>query len=107
MVKNAIYKLCSDKIMSELFESRKSGRPWQPLNFIHTLQSVYRHNLPAKDIDVDGILSKMKRQQLIIKDVDLITLTVKGKKRFKRTTQSDRDKWKREISSIVCSWLIR
>ena len=32
-------------------------------------------------------------------------MTSKGQKRLKRTSKADREKWKRELSDIVCSWI--
>jgi Mn-dependent DtxR family transcriptional regulator len=50
-------------------------------------------------------MSRMKMEGIIERNGNGTKLTSKGEKRFKRTTKSEREKWKREISDIVCRWL--
>jgi hypothetical protein len=57
--------------------------------------------------NVHWIIPKMLRDELIEKNVKIINLTSKGENRFKRTTKLIREKWKRELSSITCSWITR
>lgn len=51
------------------------------------------------------IVPKMLRDELIEKNGKLVNLTSKGENRFKRTTKLIREKWKRELSNITCSWI--
>lgn len=51
------------------------------------------------------VIPIMLRQELIQINKRVVSLTSKGKKRFKRTTKADREKWRRELSDIVCSWI--
>jgi DNA-binding PadR family transcriptional regulator len=44
---------------------------------------------------------------LIERNRKVIRLTPKGEKRFKRTTKADREKRKRELSDIICSWIAK
>lgn len=106
MVKSAIYKLCSDKIMSELQKNEKLGNICKHSDIANIIKSASNLNLLIKDINVERIISKMRSQGLVLTDSDSITLTIKGEKRLKSTSKSVRYKWKREISPIVCSWLM-
>lgn len=107
MVKNAIYKLSSDKIMSELLENKKSGRTCRLIDIPDIIKSISNLDLLMRDIKIQNIIYRMKKEELIVKVGDSIELTMKGEQRFKRTRPSEKNKWKREISPIVCSWLIR
>jgi hypothetical protein len=49
----------------------------------------------------------MLREELIKKNGKVMNLTSKGKNRLKRTTKLIREKWKRELSSITCSWIAK
>jgi hypothetical protein len=53
------------------------------------------------------IITKMLKQGLTQKNGNIINLISKGEKRFKRTTKIDREKWKREQSDIVCTWIAK
>lgn len=77
------------------------------------LTLTYDHRVMISEIDRtngDGIImdnmywiiTKMLKQGLIQKNGN-----VKGEKRFKRTTKIDREKWKRELSDIVCTWIAK
>ncbi len=57
--------------------------------------------------NVDWVIKSMLHEGTVNTDENVIDLTSMGVKRFKRTSKSDREKWKREISDIVCSWLSR
>lgn len=91
----AIYKLCSDNIMSNLYK-KKYGK-------------TIDHGTDFKDKilqdNFEQVISFMLREELIEKDGNERKLTLKGEKRFRRTTKKDISKWKREISHIVCSWI--
>jgi hypothetical protein len=103
--RKAAYKLCSDKIISMLLERGQ-------------LTLTYDHKVMISEIDRtngDGIImdnmywiiTKMLKQGLIQKNGNVINLISKGEKRFKRTTKIDREKWKRELSDIVCTWIAK
>ncbi len=104
MIKNALYKLCSDKIMSELLKNKKSGNIRKRSDIAKAIESISNLNSLTDYVNVE---SKMRIQGLVSVDSDSIALTIKGEKRLKRTSRNERDKWKREVSPIVCSWLIR
>jgi hypothetical protein len=57
--------------------------------------------------NVHQMIPKMLREELIEINRKVISLTPKGEKRFKRTTKADREKWKRELSDIICSWIAK
>jgi hypothetical protein len=86
--RKAEYKLNSDEILSKLIGNEQT-------------------NLKSRtdEIFVHWVISKMLKEQLIWKNGDVAKLTSKGKNRFKRTKKRDREKWKRELSSITCSWI--
>lgn len=93
----AIYKLCSDKIMSDLFTKKYEKTINHGLNISN---KILQDNF-------DRVISMMLREELIERDGNERKLTLKGEKRFKRTTKREISKWKREISDIVCSWIPR
>lgn len=93
--------------MSELLEIRKSEQRCRLSDFPNIIKSISNLNFLIKDIKIENIIYRMKKEELIVKVGDSIDLTIKGEQRFKRTRPSDRNKWKREISPIACSWLIR
>lgn len=101
--KKAIYKLCSDKIMSKLLEK---GRVYQRTTLVDEVKVSCDKILTEK---IDDIISRMsgRKEELIDIQIDrkVVNLTLKGEKRFKRTTKIQREKWKREISDIVCTWI--
>ena len=53
------------------------------------------------------VIPIMLREELIKKNGKVMNLTSKGKNRLKRTTKLIREKWKRELSSITCSWIAK
>lgn len=93
----AVYKLCSDKIMSDLF-AKKYGK---------TIDHGTKVSDKILEDNFERVISFMLVEELIEKDGNERKLTLKGEKRFKRTTRKDISKWKREISDIVCSWIPR
>jgi hypothetical protein len=95
----ATYKLSSDTAMSKLLENDGTSH----VNSI--IDELKNFNRNIHNHDIDWIFRRMSRQGLIMKEKESITLTLKGKKRFKRTAEHLRDKWKRELSPIVCSWI--
>lgn len=99
----AKYKLSSDTIMSKILEKNKLGLKCNRFDFPDQIMSISSNKILAQN--VDDRISEMKNEGLIVKDQGSITLALKGEKRFKRTTERDRDRWKREISDIVCSWI--
>jgi hypothetical protein len=101
----ATYKLCSDSIMSKLSERGQ-------------LTIVYDRNMKATEVvgnsndkimneNLYWVIPKMLRDELIEKNGKIINLTSKGENRFRRTTDLIREKWKRELSNITCSWITR
>jgi hypothetical protein len=103
--RKATYKLCSDKIMSELL---KKGQ--LTITYDQKLVIVEMQGSSDNKIIIDnahGVVPKMIRDELIEVNWNTISLTSKGEKRFKRTMKADREKWKRELSNIVCSWIVR
>lgn len=95
----ATYKSCSDRAMSKLLEN---GGTCHVNSIIDELKN-FNQNIHNQDFG--WIFSRMSRQGLLTKEKESIALTLKGKKRFKRTAEHLRDKWKRELSPIVCSWI--
>jgi predicted transcriptional regulator len=61
----------------------------------------------------DKIMSDLlENGQLTVEEMSnnktiMVNLTSKGKNRLKRTTKLIREKWKRELSSITCSWIAK
>ena len=104
-IKNANYKLYSDRIMSKLLEIKELRQTCQISDFVEIGNSISNGKVLTKDIDVEGIVSRMKYEELIVKNESIVMLTEGGEKRFKRTSKSDREKWKRGISNIVCTFL--
>jgi hypothetical protein len=103
--RKATYKLCSDMIMSKLLEKGQ-------------LTITYNQNTKATKIEgtsndkimienMHWIIPKMLRDELIQKNGKIVNLTSKGENRFRRTTKLIREKWKRELSNITCSWITR
>lgn len=82
MVKNAIYKLSSDKIMSELLEIRKSEQRCRLSDFPNIIKSISNLNFLIKDIKIENIIYRMKKEELIVKVGDSIDLTIKGEAAF-------------------------
>lgn len=103
-IRKARYKLCCDTILSKLLENKQLGRTCQRQSLIDEIK------LNSDKIvieNVDRVISAMLSEGLVFGVRNGIELTLKGQKRFKRTTKSERNKWKREISEIVCSWLLK
>jgi hypothetical protein len=96
--KKATYKLCSDKIISELKEKRQLTIAYDHKLIINKIEGIAIEN-PHRVIQI------MLREELIEINNKVISLTSKGEKRFKRTTKTNREKWRRELSNIVCSWI--
>jgi hypothetical protein len=99
--RKASYKLYSDKIMSKLWEKDQLTITYDDKFVINEIEDTCNKII----IDnTDRVIKKMLREELIKINKKAITLTLKGENRFKRTTKADREKWRRELSHIVCSW---
>jgi hypothetical protein len=53
------------------------------------------------------VILKMLKEELIEKNGKVVNLTFKGKNRFRRTTSAVRQKRRRELSNITCSWIAK
>jgi hypothetical protein len=100
--RKATYKLCSDGIMSKLSEK---GQLTLTDDYKITIKEINEANNSKIIMDnMDWVIPKMLKQMLIQKNGNVINLSSRGKKRLKRTTKINREKWKRELSNITCSW---
>jgi hypothetical protein len=98
--RKATYKLCSDKIMSKLLEKGQLTITYDHKFIINEIEGTSNNKIVT-----DQVIRKMLREELIEINRKVISLTLKGEKRFKRTTKADREKWRRELSDIICSWI--
>lgn len=98
--RKARYKLCSDKMMSKLLEKGPLPIIYDNKFAINEIEGICDNKLT-----IHRLIQKMLNQELIEINSNTISLTSKGEKRFKRTTKNDREKWRRELSDIVCSWI--
>jgi hypothetical protein len=82
------------------------------------LTLTYHHKVMVDEIDrtnsnkiimdnIHWVIPKMLKQGLIQKNGKVINLISKGEKHFKQTTKINREKWKRELSDIICSWIVK
>lgn len=104
-IKRATYKLCSDIIMSKLSEKGHLTIAYDQNMKTTEVEGISNDKIMMKN--VHWIIPKMLRDELIKKNGKIIGLTSKGENRFKRTTKLIREKWKRELSNIVCSWITK
>jgi hypothetical protein len=95
--RKATYKLCSDNVMSRLLERGRLTITFDHKFTINGIEGVIMDNAPL-------VIQKMLREELIKINDKVVSLTLKGEKRVKRTTKADRAKWRGELSDIVCSW---
>jgi hypothetical protein len=101
--RKAAYKLCSDKIMSRLWKKDQLTITYDEKFMINKIEGTYENKIIIDN--VDRVIKKMLREELIEINEKAMNLTLKGEKRFKRTTNAEREKWRRELSEIVCSWI--
>jgi hypothetical protein len=99
----ATYKLCSDKIMSKLLENNRLTITYDDKFVINEIEGTCNNKIIIEN--ADRVIKKMLSEKLIEINRKVISLTSKGQKRLKRTSKADREKWKRELSDIVCSWI--
>lgn len=96
--RKSIYKLYSDRIMSKLIEKGQ-------------LSLTERHIVAVEEVEMSGneenfwnniqwIMARMFREQLIEKYGNVMHLTSKGAKHYKRTSKTNREIWKRNIFEI-------
>jgi predicted transcriptional regulator len=103
--RKATYKLCSDDTMSILSEK---GQLTLTDDYKLTMNEINESNGNKIIMDnIDWVIPIMLRQRLIQIDGKIINLTLRGEKRFKRTTKFNREKWRRELSNISCSWIAK
>ena len=57
--------------------------------------------------NMNWVIPIMLKQRLIQKNEKVINLISRGEKHFKRTTKVNREKWKRELSNVACSWIAK
>jgi hypothetical protein len=93
--RKATYKLCSDNIMSKLIGK---GQP-DYKDIVDEIGWDY-----GKD-NAEWVIQRMLKEELINKNGAAISLISKGEKRYKRTTERNREKWRRELSDITSSWI--
>jgi hypothetical protein len=103
--RKATYKLCSDKIMSKLSKKGQLTITYDHKSIINEIEGTSKNKIIIDN--VHQMIPKMLREELIEINRKVISLTPKGEKRFKRTTKADREKWKRELSDIICSWIAK
>jgi hypothetical protein len=103
--RKAIYKLCSDKIMSKLLEKGQLTMTFDHKVIVDEIEGTSNNKIIMDN--VHWVILKMLKEELIEKNEKVINLTSKGGNRFKRTTKPNREKWKRELSNITCSWIAK
>lgn len=62
-------------------------------------------NIEISQQRIPRIVSKMVRARVIYGVGSRIFLTPKGENRHKRTTNTQRNVWKRESYRIICTWI--
>jgi hypothetical protein len=97
------FKLFSDKIFSKLIEKGSLEVPEDLYDLAKELKTS--SNVDISEERIPRIVPKMIRAQVIYGSGKRIFLTPKGEKRYKRTTNTQRNIWKRESYRIICSWI--
>ena len=101
--RKAAYKFYSDKIMSILMKDDHKTTTYSRISMIEKNERSF-NDKDIKDF-IHWVILRMLKEELIVKNGELINLTLRGKNRFKRTTNIIRQKWRRELSTITCSWI--
>jgi hypothetical protein len=94
--RKAAYKFYSDKIMSILMKDDHKTTTYSRISMIEKNERSF-NDKDMKDF-IHWVISRMLKEELIVKNGELINLTLRGKNRFKRTTNIIRQKWRRELS---------
>jgi len=102
---DGIKRVSHIKIMSMLMENKELITKSHHMPPIDEIDGISNDKTIADNMH--WVIPKMLREKLIEKNGKLLKLTLKGNNRFKRTTKVEREKWKRELSSICCSWVAR
>ncbi|HEU4447626.1 MAG TPA: hypothetical protein VFR94_23330 [Nitrososphaeraceae archaeon] len=89
--------------MSKLWEKEQLTITYDDKFIINEIAGTSENKIIIDN--ADRVIEKMLRGELIEINKRVMSLTLKGEKRFKRTMKVDREKWRRELSDIVCSWI--
>lgn len=97
------FKLFSDKIFSKLIEKGFLEVPEDLYVLAKELKSSTCVEISEERIP--RIIPKMVRAGVVYGSGTRIFLTPKGEMRYKRTTNTQRNVWKRESYRIICTWI--
>jgi len=97
------FKLFSDKVFAKLIE-KGSLEVSEDLRVL-AKELKTSSNVEISEERIPRIVSKMIRARVIYGVGKCIFLTPKGEKRYKRTTNTQRNGWKQESYGRICTWI--